>query len=144
MSDEVIHINYINSAFDFFNRITTRYFLNRQPYNNKYNDILINKIINYLESNLDKKLDLKNMAERLEYNPAYLSNYFSTKMNITISEYLNRLRVNKACEYLKYTNSSIVEISNILGYSSSQHFTRSFKNAMKITPSEYRKNTEMY
>lgn len=54
--------------------------------------------------------------------------------------YLNRLRIDKACEYLRTANIKIHEISGLVGYRDSQYFYRVFKKYTGCTPIEYRMN----
>jgi len=52
--------------------------------------------------------------------------------------YLNRLRIQKACELLEHSEDSITHIAFECGYESSQYFARMFRSFMNCTPSEYR------
>lgn len=60
----------------------------------------------------------------------------------TVVEYLKSIKMNKACELLKNTDTPIIEISNILGYASLSHFNRVFKDYLGITPAAYRKSKQ--
>ena len=60
----------------------------------------------------------------------------------TVVEYLKMIKINNACDMLKNTETSILEISNILGYASLSHFNRVFKEYIGITPALYRKENK--
>lgn len=52
------------------------------------------------------------------------------------------IKINNACDMLKNTDTSILEISNTLGYASLSHFNRVFKEYIGITPASYRKENK--
>ena len=52
------------------------------------------------------------------------------------------IKINNACDMLKNTDTSILEISNTLGYASLSHFNRVFKEYIGITPALYRKENK--
>lgn len=51
--------------------------------------------------------------------------------------------MNKAAEYLKNVNMSIIEIAKLLGYDNPSNFTRTFKNVFGLLPREYKKMSKM-
>jgi AraC-like DNA-binding protein len=99
---------------------------------------LAQNIIDYLKENYNKPLSLREMSAALSYSTVYLSRYFKEKTGFTVSDYLNRLRINKACEYLKGADNSIGSIAEMLGFCSANHFCKNFKKVMGIPPKEYR------
>ena len=136
---------YINKCLDFLTGIMSKYFLSESLPNSPKHcpDIIVKKIVSYIDSNIDKKLELKLLSEKLGYNPAYLSGHFSKKTGMTISEYHNNKRLEKACLYLRNTKIKITEIALRLGYSSSQHFSAAFKAYKGVHPRDYRNNIEL-
>lgn len=72
--------------------------------------------------------------------PNYLSQMFKKETGENFVAYLNRLRIDKACEYLRTANIKIHEISGLVGYRDSQYFYRVFKKYTGCTPIEYRMN----
>lgn len=110
---------------------------------NRAEDTLLSSIINYLEDKVYEKYSLKELSSRLKYNPIYLCNYFKQKTGVTINRYYNRLKIIKACKYLRTTNKMITEISSLLGFSSPNHFSSNFKKEKKISPREYKKQLEI-
>lgn len=62
----------------------------------------------------------------------------SSKLNMGFNDYVNSLRVSNACKYLRKTDKSITEISNIVGFNTLRTFNRAFRKQLGITPSEYR------
>lgn len=73
------------------------------------------------------------------FSPPVLIEYFKQYTGKTVSEYIRTVKMNRACDFLKNSNISILELSNMLGYASLSHFNRIFKSHTGITPSVYRK-----
>ncbi len=74
------------------------------------------------------------------FSPPIVIEQFKKHTGKTVVEYLKRIKMNKACELLKNTDTPIIEISNVLGYASLSHFNRIFKDYIGITPAKYRKS----
>ncbi|MGN0467706.1 MAG: AraC family transcriptional regulator [Acutalibacteraceae bacterium] len=66
--------------------------------------------------------------------------YFKKYTGHTVSQYLKTVKIQNAKSLLKSTDLSIVEISNMLGYTSLSHFNRLFKEKTGMTPAAYRKS----
>ena len=106
-------------------------------------DPLLSRIISYLDENIHEKYSLKKLAAQLKYSHIYLCSYFGQKTEMTISEYFNRLKVSRACNYLRTTDKSISEISNLLSFSSPNHFSRNFSKVKNVSPKYFRKHLEI-
>ena len=68
---------------------------------------------------------------------SYLSMRFKEKVGMTFSAYVEQMRIQLASRMLAESGSSITEISERVGYSSSSAFGRAYKRVMGCTPSEY-------
>lgn len=99
----------------------------------------MDRILNYIEENFREDLKLETLAEKFNYNYHYLSSFFNQQMKEGFSDYLNRIRIQKACEMLKDPNKSISEISSNVGYSEHSYFCRVFKKYTGKTPSVWRR-----
>ncbi|WP_240417267.1 response regulator transcription factor [Paenibacillus periandrae] len=85
-----------------------------------------------------KDATLENAAKIVYLNPYYLSKYFKTQTGENFSDYLTRVRMNKAVELLKDVKYKTYEISELVGYSNAKNFTRSFRKYFGQTPREFR------
>ena len=103
-------------------------------------DERIEKILDYITENYAEDMKLEDLAEEFNFNYHYLSAYFSQQMKEGFSDYLNRLRIDKACELLGSKRYSISEVSGMVGYSEHSYFCRVFKKIIGKTPSVYRRN----
>ncbi len=95
-------------------------------------------ILEYTQKHYDS-VSLDFLSRFFNYNKSYLSRMFKEKMNMTFSELLMNIRMKKAADLLKNTRFGIAEISEMIGYTSVDYFTKAFKRAYRLTPSEYRK-----
>jgi len=93
-----------------------------------------------IQDQIDTSITLKQLSKDLDINPAYLSREFSKYFdNLSFDDYIRKLRIEKAIEYLNTSTYSLTKISYLTGFSDQSHFTRIFKKYMKASPSEYRK-----
>ncbi|WP_441957714.1 response regulator [Paenibacillus sp. TAF43_2] len=100
---------------------------------------LIDQITAYIEQRLDQKITLNEVAAHFDFTPNYLGQLFKTETNILFSDYLNQLRMERVCELLKDPAKKIYEIAEQVGYKNIIYFNRQFKQAMGLSPGEYRK-----
>ncbi|MDQ8737298.1 response regulator transcription factor [Paenibacillus sp. LHD-38] len=97
------------------------------------------QLLHFIREHYAEPLSLTELAKHFHFNPSYLSSYFTSHNKEGFSEYLNRIRVEKAAELLQDDSSSIAEISGMVGYSDHSYFTKVFKKLTGLSPSHYRK-----
>lgn len=97
------------------------------------------KLLDYMKEHYAEPLSLTGVATHFHFNPSYLSSYFAAHNPEGFSEYLNKIRVEKAAELLRTESASISEISGMVGYSDHSYFTKVFKKLTGLSPSLYRK-----
>ena len=102
----------------------------------------INSIIEYIDINLQNGITLKGLSENVNLNPYYLSHYIKRIMGISLQEYLNYKRLDKATELLIRTNKTITEIAFESGFSSTKALNTLIKKEYNITPVEYREKNK--
>lgn len=103
---------------------------------------MIHEILDYISAHYADSLTLKNLAETFNFNYYYLSKYFSAHCNEGFNEYLNRVRVEKACELLLQENLPISEVCGAVGYMDHSYFTKVFKKFTGCTPKQFRTRAE--
>lgn len=101
--------------------------------------ILSKQIANYVSSNLYRPIRLKEVASYLSMSIPSLCAKFKLETNQTVSSFINKTKIKQAKSLLEDKSKSIGEIAFYLGYSSTAHFSKSFKNETGLTPIEYRK-----
>jgi AraC-like DNA-binding protein len=97
--------------------------------------------VEYIKMNFHEEIKLDAVAEMATMAPSYFSHMFKFMMGVTLTEYLNNLRIHKAMELLRLTDISVLEIQLHVGFNHSGHFTRMFKKIAGMTPMQYRKQT---
>ncbi len=107
------------------------------------NSYLIEQSKNYISSHIFKKISLKQIAEYVGVTPEYLSAVFSKKEKCTIQQYIQKEKMQIACNMLRYSEQSISEISQYIGYQSQSNFAAIFKKWIGQTPSQYREENRM-
>src|SRR5690625_2009742 len=96
------------------------------------------EIIHIVQQEFDSDLTLNYIADKLHYNPNYLSSIFRKETNTSFSDYLSLFRINKAKEWLVETDMTVKDIAEKLNYNNSQNFIRTFRKVEGTTPGRYR------
>jgi two-component system response regulator YesN len=102
-----------------------------------YNEKIISIIKNYVDEHY-KDVTLEDLTNLVHMNPDYISKFFKQKTNQNFSDYLIEVRMKKAALLLDDVRYKTYEISEIVGYSNSFNFTRTFKRYFNMNPREYR------
>jgi AraC-like DNA-binding protein len=110
------------------------------PQSDKYTATLgqHNTAIDFMNKHLDRMLTVEEMAGSVNLSPSHFTYIFKTKTGFTPIEYFNHLKVQKACQYLLFTDLRIKEIAYELGIEDQGYFSRLFTKVMGISPNEYR------
>ncbi len=94
----------------------------------------------YIETNFgDPNLSLSSVAAQFKISEGHLSKMFKLKYGMRFSAYVEEVRMDKAKDFLKNTSLNVGEISELVGYLSTNTFCRAFKRVTGLTPSDYRK-----
>lgn len=96
-------------------------------------------ILEYIDRHFDN-VSVPQVAEHFGYSTNYFSKYFKKETGMYFTEYVNRMRVNKAIELLAGTEEPIDSISADLGFNDKKHFYEVFKKYVGITPGMMRKH----
>jgi len=104
-----------------------------------YVDDRIQSAVSYIEKNLEKDLSIQKISKNVNISKSVLYKYFHNYFNCTISEYINKKRIEKIVEYLRKTNLSIEEISQKVGFSSMSYFGKIFRQQKNMSPLKYKK-----
>lgn len=99
---------------------------------------VLGMILNYCITNSAKPLSLSILERDLHISKYYISHVMSQKLNIGFNDYVNSLRISAACRFLRKSDRSITEISELVGFNTLRTFNRAFFKQMGVTPSDYR------
>lgn len=87
---------------------------------------------------IDNTLSLKILSEHIKVSENYLSETLNQFLKINFFSFVNAQRIEKACELLRETDDSILDITYAVGFNSRSSFYASFKKVTEQTPREYR------
>jgi AraC family transcriptional regulator, transcriptional activator for feuABC-ybbA operon len=97
----------------------------------------IEKIIEYMHQNIDKKVTLTEISEMVHLSAFYVSRAFKSSTGYTVIEYFNKIKIDKAKELMVEGDKKIKEVANEMGFTDEFYFSRIFKKAEGISPSEF-------
>ncbi|MBD8145401.1 helix-turn-helix domain-containing protein [Pantoea agglomerans] len=105
----------------------------------KIQEEIIYSLIQWIETNLERKLSIGEVAERAGYSKWHLQRLFRSVTRYGLAEYIRSRKLEAARQCLISEEASIIDIATMYGFSSQQSFTRVFVNRYRITPGRYRK-----
>ena len=104
----------------------------------KYRIDPIPTAIQIIDYNFNNDITVERLAETLHLNASYLTRKFTAETGISPKQYILRKRIERAKELLADTEVSIFEIANSVGFADQLYFSRIFRKAERLSPSEYR------
>jgi AraC family transcriptional regulator len=99
----------------------------------------INRVIDYIELNIDRKIDLDMLAGVACLSKYHFHRIFFSFTDEPLYSYINRLRVERAAALLLTQKETITNIAFSCGFNDSATFSRTFKKRFKISPSAWKK-----
>ena len=102
----------------------------------------INDLVIRLTDNLDKPISAADVAAELEMSESRFSRFFRRATGNTFTDFVNRVRINRACQLLMNSGRLITDICYEVGFNNVANFNRRFLEIKGMTPSEYRKQAE--
>lgn len=94
------------------------------------------QILLYIQKNFTS-VSLNSLAETFHYNPSYLSSIVKKNTGRNLSDIIINLRMSKASDLLKNTDLKVTEVATLVGYDSTDHFSRLFKRTYGMSPGQY-------
>lgn len=101
---------------------------------------LIENINEYIKKYYKENINLNSISDVFFISPNYLSSIFNERNKVSITEYINLLRIEESKKYLLDRSMSVSDICKKVGFNNSSYFSQIFKKFNSITPNEYRKN----
>lgn len=84
------------------------------------------------------------LAKACHISETHFRRVFTSYMHMSPLEYINKVRIQTACEILKKTDESIADIAYKCGFTTNSTFNRNFRQLMGMSPAEWRKRPENY
>lgn len=99
---------------------------------------VIHQIQSFVEMNLSHDVSLQAIADHVHMHPVYVSKIYKLEKGENLSDYVSRVRMEKAAYLLAHTVAKIYEIAAQVGYQRPHSFNYAFKRLFGLTPQEYR------
>lgn len=97
------------------------------------------QVNDYIMRNFDRDITLKDISAIANMAVSTFCNFFKEHYRVTFVEYLNIVRVGRACKFLSERKENVVDIAYKCGFNNLANFNRQFKKIKNMTPSEYRR-----
>ncbi|WP_316825893.1 MULTISPECIES: AraC family transcriptional regulator [Pedobacter] len=104
-----------------------------------FNTDQVNRSISYMKKNIETKFRVEDLANQQHISVSHYSRLFKQKTGASPINYFNQLKIQKACQFLYFTEYSIKEICAQLGFDDPYYFSRLFKEIIGSAPSQYKK-----
>jgi AraC-like DNA-binding protein len=134
-------LRYVNMIF--------YHFLTSMIYEEKFNNTeketshdAVASVIELMQNKIQAVLTLNELASFANLSVTHFSARFKKKTGYSPIEYFNHLKIQKACQYLSFTNMAVKELAINVGVDDPYYFSRMFTRLMGISPSEYRKRNK--
>ncbi|WP_200976427.1 AraC family transcriptional regulator [Echinicola sp. 20G] len=98
----------------------------------------INDSIEFMKENLENPLALEEIASHVNLSKSHFAFLFKKNTGYTPIVYFNHLKIQRACQYLRFTDHRISQIAQNVGIDDAYYFSRLFSKSMGISPKDYR------
>lgn len=101
-------------------------------------NFIVRNTLKYIEEHFTEKLTLMEIAEKVYVSQWHLSKLLNRYCGENFSDVVNGVRIKAAKDLLKNPSLSISEVSEMVGFANTAHFSKTFKKEEGITAAEYR------
>jgi AraC-like DNA-binding protein len=101
----------------------------------------INQVLDYLNENYAEDIAMPDVCALVGMSEPGFSRYFRKNIGNTFTDFLNGLRISKACQLLLQTEQQISSVCYEVGFRNLANFNRRFMDIKGVTPSDYRKQS---
>ena len=108
------------------------------------NSTIITPALDYISECCERTVKIEELANLCHISETHFRRVFTECMRMTPVEYINWVRIKKACDELRRTNDSVGDIAARTGFATLSTFNRNFRKIMGISPQQWRKNPEHY
>lgn len=130
-----------DEMFQQYSTMVHKYCLLVKNHSMQHYSQLVQHVILRIEADLTADLSLSTHAAELNVNPSYLSTLFKRETGLTLTEFVNRQRIDHAIFLFNTTDMQVQTIAQHCGIPDVNYFTKTFKRMIGKTPKEYRQDT---
>ncbi len=102
-------------------------------------NIKVHNALEYLSKHYNENISLQDVANHIELSPYRISHLVKDYTGITISQHVQHIRIQHACQLLKETDMSCTDIAYEIGYGDQSYFIKHFKRETGTTPARFRR-----
>ena len=99
-----------------------------------YSNELICDILEFIDTNLNRKITIEEVSKKFFYNRYYIMKLFKKELGITFINYINCIRVYNSIKFIQYSNDSFTKIALCNGFYSLEYFSETFNKIMGVSP----------
>lgn len=99
----------------------------------------IRNAIEYIAKNIESEITLNTVANHVNVSAVYFSQLFKQQTGVNFSEYLSKMRIERAKKLLEESDMKVYEVAYKSGFSQPQYFIKIFKDMVGMTPLDYKK-----
>lgn len=107
------------------------------------NNTQMKEVVDYIYENYNKDLNMAMVSNHISMNYSCFSQIFKEYTGKNFVNYIKEVRINKAKELLQDTTKKVAEVGYAVGYENEKHFMKVFKSITGISPTEYRRNSDL-
>lgn len=120
----------VNMVYTFIKTIQEEQIPNYSP--------IVRKAVSYIHKQILSDLTLQNIAEKLYVNPSYLSTIFKRETNTSLTDYINRKKIEESKYFLLHSPMTISTISSLFHFCNQSYYTSVFRRITGLTPNKFR------
>ncbi|WP_461812995.1 AraC family transcriptional regulator [Faecalimonas sp.] len=113
-------------------------FIRRNREVTKEKRVDVSEILQFMYTHLNEKLTISILSQKFYMSESAIRSYIKSTTGLSFFDLLNEMRVGKMINYLLYTNLTVEELSEILGFTDDSHMCKVFKTRMGIKINEFR------
>ncbi|MCM3112881.1 AraC family transcriptional regulator [Lederbergia lenta] len=99
---------------------------------------LLKRVLQYIEKHYKQKITVLELASQIQMSEGHFSRFFKSLVRMTPMEYINNIRISKACILIEKTNRKMLDIALDVGFTNQSYFIRLFKKQKGCTPKEFK------
>lgn len=103
--------------------------------------VKLKPVLQYIEEHIGDHISAEQLADMIGMSPKYFYSYFKTNIGLTPQNYITRIKMNRAREYLIDRSLTVKEIAYQLGFSDPYTFSKVFKRFNRTSPSRFYDHT---
>lgn len=100
--------------------------------------------LDYVEENFSKEIKIAQLANACNMSESHFRRIFLESMNMKPVDYINLIRVQKACELIKKSQISMEDVAHKVGFITVSTFNRNFKKLMGVCPYQWKHSAENF